>query len=301
MCRSAAQLALLLLIAIAVRTFFFFLVAADAVQLHPAACSAHERDVLLAFKQGINDTYDVLASWQEEGLLHDCCRWTGVACSNVTGHVVELDLSHTYLVGQISPSLLYLEHLEYLDLSYTFLQGPADGRVPEFLGSLNNLRHLDLTGMPFSGAVPPQLGNLSKLEYLSLSSSPDSSDTTTMDSVYSTDISWLTRLPLLVHLNMSSVNLTKVDDWPLVMNMIPSLEALYLPGCSLPGANYSLTHLNLTNLHYLELSGNYFDHPVATCWFWNLTSIQHLGLYNTYLHGPFPDELASMKALQVGY
>jgi hypothetical protein len=41
--------------------------------------------------------------------------------------------------------------MEYLDLSYTFLQGPADGRVPEFLGSLNTLRHLDLTGMPFSG------------------------------------------------------------------------------------------------------------------------------------------------------
>jgi Leucine-rich repeat (LRR) protein len=98
---------------------------------------------------------------------------------------------------------------------------------------------------------------------------------------------------------MSSVNLNKIDDdWPVVMNMIPSLEALYLPGCSLPGANHSLTHLNLTNLHYLELSGNYFDHPVATCWFWNVTSIQHLGLYNTYLHGPFPDALGNMKALQ---
>jgi hypothetical protein len=54
--------------------------------------------------------------------------------------------------------------MEYLDLSYTFLQGPADGRVPEFLGSLNTLRHLDLTGMPFSGPLPPQLGNLSSFQ-----------------------------------------------------------------------------------------------------------------------------------------
>jgi hypothetical protein len=93
---SAAKLASFLLIATAVRTCLFLVAADNAVQLQPAACSPHERDALLAFKQGISDTYGVLASWQEEGLLHDCCRWTGVACSsNVTGHVVELDLSHT--------------------------------------------------------------------------------------------------------------------------------------------------------------------------------------------------------------
>ncbi|KAM0834000.1 hypothetical protein ACQ4PT_063905 [Festuca glaucescens] len=149
MCRSAAQLSLLLLIATAIRTSFF-LVAADAVQLHRAACSLPERDALLAFKQGIDDTYNVLASWQEEALLQDCCRWTGVACSNVTGHVLELDLSHTYLVDQVS-----LEHLEYLDLSYTLLQGPADGRVPEFLGSLNNLRHLDHEGVSVGWPLSP--------------------------------------------------------------------------------------------------------------------------------------------------
>ncbi|CAM0873804.1 unnamed protein product [Alopecurus aequalis] len=150
--------------------------------------------------------------------------------------------------------------------------------------------------MPFSGPQPPQLGNLSNLEYLSLSSSP--SPDTSMHSTYSTDVSWLARLPLLVHLDMSSVNLSTVADWPLVVNMIPSLELLYLPGCSLPGANHSLRHLNLTNLHYLDLSSNQFDHPLATSWFWNVTTIKHLGLCDTYLYGPFPDALGSMTALQ---
>uniref|UniRef100_A0A8R7QLV3 Leucine-rich repeat-containing N-terminal plant-type domain-containing protein n=3 Tax=Triticum urartu TaxID=4572 RepID=A0A8R7QLV3_TRIUA len=149
--RSPSKFVLLLMAAAA--TWSFFLVA-DAGRLQPS-CIGRERDVLLAFKQGINDTDGNLRSWQKE--RQDCCQWAGITCNNVTGHVIKLDLGgRYYLVGQISPSLLSLEHLEYLDLWGTRLCGPG-GRVPEFLGSLNNLRHLDLSGMSFSGMVPPQL------------------------------------------------------------------------------------------------------------------------------------------------
>ncbi|KAF8775518.1 hypothetical protein HU200_004524 [Digitaria exilis] len=77
------------------------------------------------------------------------CRWRGVRCSNKTGHVLELDLRNVLileddeygyplvngLVGEISNSLLSLEHLQHLDLSMNNLEG-STGRVPEFFGLL---------------------------------------------------------------------------------------------------------------------------------------------------------------------
>ncbi|KAF7082016.1 hypothetical protein CFC21_085903 [Triticum aestivum] len=259
--RSPAKFVLLLM---AAATWSFFLVA-EAGKLQPS-CIGHERNALLAFKQGISDDpKDYLGSWRQE--RQDCCQWAGITCDNVTGHVVKLDLGQrNYLAGQISPSLLSLEHLEYLNLNSTGLCGP-DGRIPEFLGSLRNLRHLDLS----------------------------------YSCMYSTNISWLTRLPLLVHLDMSGTNLSLVADWPLVLNKIPSLELLRLPECSLSSANQSLAHLNLTNLQYLDLSNNYFGHPIASSWFWNITSIKYLDLSGTSLYGPFPNALGNMTSLQELY
>jgi hypothetical protein len=124
-----------------------------------ASCLPHERDALLAFKENItSDPEGILSSWRRG--RKDCCRWMGVTCSNQTGHVLELDLSYRNLAGQISPSLLSLEHLEHLDLGGTYLSG-HDGRFPEFLCSFKNLRYLDLSLLSFASRLPAQLGNLS--------------------------------------------------------------------------------------------------------------------------------------------
>ncbi|KAK1666300.1 hypothetical protein QYE76_054459 [Lolium multiflorum] len=178
MYRSIAKLVLLLATAVVSCGFFVAAHAQQVVQPAHASCRPRERDALLAFKQLINGTYDdVLVSWQKRH--HDCCRWTGITCSKETGHVTELDIGGTRLVGQISPSLISLEHLEYLNLNNTLLLGPNGLVFPEFLCSLHNLRHLDLSGTPFSGRVPAQLANLSKLEYLDLSSTDLSAGKTT--------------------------------------------------------------------------------------------------------------------------
>jgi Leucine-rich repeat (LRR) protein len=168
--------------------------------------------------------------------------------------------------------------------------------VPEFLGLFKKLRYLNLSSMPLFGRVPPQLGNLSNLHYLDLS--PRAYNVPWSDpNLYSTDISWLSNLPLM-YLDMDSVILNGTVDWAHVVNMIPSLKVLSLSNCWLTSANQSLPHLNLTDLVELSLSGNTFDHPIASCWFWNLTSLQHLELEYTSLYGQIPDALGGMMSLQ---
>uniref|UniRef100_A0ACD5Z9J9 Uncharacterized protein n=1 Tax=Avena sativa TaxID=4498 RepID=A0ACD5Z9J9_AVESA len=273
----------------AATTWSSFFLITDARPAH-ASCIPRERDALLAFNEGINDTDGYLGSWQQGGRRQHCCRWVGISCNKVTGHVTQLDLGQSFLVGHINPSLISLEHLEYLNLNGTGITGP-NGVIPEFLGSFQSLKHLDLSEMPaFSGILPRQLGNLTKLEYLDLS--------TSNSAVYSTDVSWLSRLPRLVYLDMSYMNLSSIPaDWPLVVNMLPSLEYLGLRGCSLSSASQPLTHLNLTNLQHLDLFYNNLSHPIASSWFWNITSMEHLNLDETYLYGAFPDALGNMTSL----
>ncbi|XP_062183003.1 receptor-like protein EIX1 [Phragmites australis] len=220
---------------------------------------------------------------------------------------------NTALVGQISHSLLSLDHLVHLDLSMNYLNG-SSSHIPEFLSSLANLRYLNLSGIPFSGRVPPDLANLSKLQYLDFSGIPFSGrvpphlgnlsklqylDLSEGQLMYSTDISWLAGLPLLEYLSMSGVNLSTIVDWPDVVNLIPSLKVLSLSYCSLLNANQSLPRINLTNLERLDLSENKFDHPMASSWLWNLTGLQYLILRGTDLYGPVPDALGDMTSLQV--
>lgn len=192
------------------------------------SCITTERASLLSFKNGItSDPTNRLASWKGQ----DCCQWKGVKCNKKTNHVTKLQLRNqdsaldpfnlntcddvvSPLSGKISPSLLSLEYINHIDLSMNCLRNPSS-RMPLFFASMRNLRHLNLSGIPFTGRVPPQFGNLSKLTHLDLS----------YNEMYSEDITWLTNLPFVQFLSMSTVNLTAVTDWTYVLNMLPSLRA----------------------------------------------------------------------------
>ncbi|KAL6658958.1 hypothetical protein ACP70R_002998 [Stipagrostis hirtigluma subsp. patula] len=265
-------------------------------------CIPAERAALLSFKKGIaSDSSNRLASWRGQ----DCCRWRGVRCSNETSHVLELRLRNgnrspgsggcddvNALFGEISPSLLSLEQLEHMDFSMNCLKGRREA-IPSFLGAMKNLRYLNLSGIPFNGEVPPQLGNLSRLQYLDLGTQDLGSN------LYSADITWLTNLHSLEYLSMRQVNLSRISDWPHMLNRNPSLRVIHLQSCSLGSANQSLPRLNLTKLEKLDLSGNSFYHEIASCWFWKATSLKYLDLAYNRLFGQFADALGNMASLQV--
>ncbi|KAF0895733.1 hypothetical protein E2562_014343 [Oryza meyeriana var. granulata] len=187
--------------------------------------------------------------------------------------------------------------LHHLDLSRNYLEGTPAGPPPAFLGGLRSLRYLNLSGIYFFGEIPPHLSNLSKLHHLDLSTDFDAQLTR------SSELSWLARLPLLRHLSLSSVDLSRAQDWPLAIAMLPSLTTLRLSSCSLPSSSTHQWRLpprhNLTNLKVLDLSMNHFDHPAELSWFWNITSLANLNLMGTHLHGQLPDELNAMESLQV--
>lgn len=135
-------------------------------------CIESERQALLEFKKGLVDDDGRLSSWGSQDENKNCCNWKGVHCSKQTGHVLELDLQGDSektqpLQGNISSSLLELHHLISLDLSYNDFNM---SQIPEFIGSLNNLKNLNLLEAEFGGTIPNELRNLSHLESIDLSS-----------------------------------------------------------------------------------------------------------------------------------
>ncbi|CAL5065082.1 unnamed protein product [Urochloa decumbens] len=261
------------------------------------SCISSEHSALLAFRAGLLDPMNRLSSWEAD----NCCQWKGVQCSNITGHVVKLDLqapgcrdndvSRQPLGGNMSFSVTSLRHLQFLDLSCNMFDMVP---IPEFLGSMHTLRYLDLSHSNFVGRIPPQLGNLSNLHYLNLDSYTGGEED---PNIYSMDITWLSRLRSLKHLNMRAVNLSTAANWVSVVNMLPSLQFLYLSHCQLSTSPDSLLHSNLTSLQTLDISYNSIYKPIEPNWFWDLTSLKELYIHSNQFYGPFPYGIGNMTSM----
>eukprot|EP00261_Vitis_vinifera_P037719 XP_019078962.1 PREDICTED: LRR receptor-like serine/threonine-protein kinase FLS2 [Vitis vinifera] len=251
-------------------------------------CIEVERKALLEFKNGLIDPSGRLSSW----VGADCCKWKGVDCNNQTGHVVKVDLKSggdflrlgggfSRLGGEISDSLLDLKHLNYLDLSFNDFQGIP---IPNFMGSFERLRYLNLSNAAFGGMIPPHLGNLSQLRYLDLNGGY-----VNLNPMRVHNLNWLSGLSSLKYLDLGYVNLSKATtNWMQAVNMLPFLLELHLSNCELSHfPQYSNPFVNLTSASVIDLSYNNFNTTLPG-WLFNISTLMDLYLNDATIKGPIP-------------
>ncbi|PHT76062.1 hypothetical protein T459_19584 [Capsicum annuum] len=281
-------------------------------------CITYEREALLEFKQELIDEHNMLSSWKNE----ECCTWRGVKCSNTTGHILVLSLRGSIestpdssnfltLTGNISSSLVKLQYLKYLDLSFN----DFGGQIPKFIGYFRRLEYLNLSSSynPFTGLIPPQLQNLTHLRALDLG----------QNSLIVKSLEWLSHLVYLEHLDLSFSNV-QAKNWLQEIIKLPSLRELHLSSCQLPiisssslvSDNISSSHIsildisynkytsqainswlfNFTSLTSLSLSGN--DLGQIASGFGNLKSLEHLKLYGSGIQGGIPRTFENLSRLR---
>lgn len=190
------------------------------------------------------------------------------------------------LGGKINPSLLDLKRLIHLDLSDNNFEGI---QIPEFLGSMGTLRYLNLSRSGFRGMIPHQLGNLFDLQYLDLGINSLG--------LYVENFGWLSSIFLLEHLDLSYVDLSRVSDWLLVINKLPSLAVLRLSYCQLHHFP-SLPIANFSSLAILDLSNNQFNNSNIPDWVFGLRHLVFLNLCSGEFRGPIPEGFQNLTSLR---
>ncbi|KAK9221108.1 hypothetical protein WN944_009533 [Citrus x changshan-huyou] len=234
-------------------------------------CSHDQSSALLQFKQlfsfqkdssqfceGYQQSRPKMMSWKEDT---DCCSWDGVTCDSATGHVIGLDLSCSWLHGNIpsNSSLSLLPRLRKLNLAFN------DFNYSEissgFAAQFPSLTLFNLSSSYFTGSIPASLGNnITQLAYLDLS------------------INSFTG-----HIPSSFSNLQQLRHLDLMANIFVGESPASLGN-------------NITQLAYLDLSFNRFSGHIPSS-FSNLQQLRHLNLRVNIFIGKIPDIFTNLTRL----
>ncbi|XP_069148370.1 receptor-like protein Cf-9 [Solanum lycopersicum] len=277
----------------------------------PHICRKDQSSALLEFKRTlIVDTslvtcssYSYTSSWN---MSIDCCSWDGVVCNEPTGHVIELNLSCSGLVGKIdsNSSLFLLSYLQRLDLSSNNFCNTNIS--PEF-GRFSSLTYLDLSDSYFSGHIPSEISHLSKLQSLyfsgeTLQFGPHDfemllQNLTQLRELHLTSINISSTIPPNFSSHLTTLSLGSTGLYGIIPESIfhlPRLETLVLQNNDQLSGYFPKTKWNSSaSLVELDLSGvNFSCHLPESVGY--LTSLHSLSLKKCNLRGPIPESLSNL-------
>ena len=204
--------------------------------------------------------------------------WYGVT-TDPDGAVTKLTLSNNNLTGRIPDEIGSLQNLEVLTLDGNGLTGA----IPRSIGRLRDLVTLTISGNSLTGEIPEEIGNLAKLEVLRLHVNQ------LRGSIPST-ISGLERLRIL-SLGYNDLAGRIPDE----IGHLRSLDSVYVHNNNLVGPLPS-TVGNLVMLRVLSASHNEIDGKIPGA-IGSLTTLDALYLNNNRLTGDIPREIGRLEKL----
>ena len=255
--------------------------------------------VLLAARDVLAGTATL--NWSTDAPIAD---WSGVVLEGTPGRVTELQLGGLGLDGEIPTELGSLADLRSLDLSDNQLTGP----IPTELGDLVNLQELYLGGNTLTGCVPDGLRDVSNNDLASLGlsfcsehpcvSGGAAEDTSNPGLLSDCETLLAARDTLAGTATLNWAADTPVTEWNgvTVDRVQQRVTELILGNMGLTGEIPKVLG-NLANLQFLYFHNNQLKGEIPTE-LGNLVNLRSLSLSHNQLTGGIPTELGNFQIMR---